>query len=83
MIKNKSSYYTSEKIFNSEIKKLKLNYPVYVTDLNKLKNVGDYVLFNFYGEEYIAAKSKTKISIFQNRCLHRSFPLKKNEFSAE
>lgn len=75
-MKNNSSYYTSKKIYNTEISKLKLNYPVFVTNLSKLQNEGDYVLFNFYGEEYIAAKSKNKISIFQNRCLHRSFPLK-------
>lgn len=77
MIKNKALYYTSEKIFNSEINKLRLKNPIYVTDLSKLKNNGDYVVFNFYGEEYIASKSKSKISIFQNRCLHRSYPLKK------
>lgn len=83
MIKNNSSFYTSDEKFNLEIKRLKLKYPVYVTDLSKLKNEGDYVLFNFYGDEYIASKSKTKISIFENRCLHRSFPLKKNKYGNE
>lgn len=88
MIKNKlmkisSSFYTSEKIFNTEINKLKLNYPVFVTSLCNLNNVGDYVLFNFYGEEYIAVKSKKKISIFKNRCLHRSFPLKEKKSGNE
>ncbi len=83
MINNKSSYYTSEKIFNLEINKLKLNYPVYVTDLSKLKNEGDFVLFHFYGDEYIATKSKKKISIFHNRCLHRSFPLKRKKYGNE
>ena len=77
-MKNVSSYYTSKKIFNFETNKLKLNHPVYVTSLFNLKNEGDYVLFNFYGEEYIASKSKKTISIFKNRCLHRAFPLKKN-----
>ena len=75
-MKNSSAYYTSEKQFNSEIKNLKSKYPVFVTSLSSLKNEGDYVMFNFYGEEYIASKSKKKISIFKNRCLHRSFPLK-------
>jgi phenylpropionate dioxygenase-like ring-hydroxylating dioxygenase large terminal subunit len=76
-MKINSSYYTSEKIFNFETSKLKLNYPVFVASLSNLKSEGDYVLFNFYGEEYIASMSKKKISIFENRCLHRSFPLKK------
>jgi len=78
VIKNNSPYYRSKKIFNSETNKLKLKHPVFVTSLFNLKNEGDYVLFHFYGEEYIASKSKKKISIFRNRCLHRSFPLKKN-----
>jgi phenylpropionate dioxygenase-like ring-hydroxylating dioxygenase large terminal subunit len=74
MKNNSSSFYNSKKIT-----KLKLRHPVFVTDLSKLENEGDYVVFNFYGEEYIACKSKSKISIFQNRCLHRAFPLKENK----
>ena len=64
-MKNNSAYYTSEKIFNSEIKKLKSKYPVFVTSLSNLKNEGDYVLFNYYGEEFIAAKSKKKFQFLE------------------
>jgi len=82
-MKCNSSNYTSEKKFIAEVNKLKLNYPVFVASLSNLKSEGDYVLFNFYGEEFIASKSKNKVSIFENRCLHRSFPLKKKRSGNE
>lgn len=64
-MKNNSSYYRSKKIFNSETNKLKLKHPVFVTSLFNLKNEGDYVLFHFYGEEYIASKSKKKFQFLE------------------
>ena len=67
MIKNNSPYYRSKKIFNSETNKLKLKHPVFVTSLFNLKNEGDYVLFHFYGEEYIASKSKKKIEMVMKK----------------
>ena len=77
----KSDQYFSEKIFYQEQKKIKS--PIFVCDTRSLKNEGDFVVFDFYGEQYVAQRGKEKISIFENKCLHRNFPLKSKESGNE
>jgi phenylpropionate dioxygenase-like ring-hydroxylating dioxygenase large terminal subunit len=77
----KSSFYTSEAQFNNEMRNIKT--PIFVCHTDKLVKEGDYVLFDYYGNKYIAQKSKKEISILENKCLHRNFPLKSNETGNE
>lgn len=77
----RTDQYFSEKIFLNEQNKNKS--PVFVCEINKIKKEGDYVVFNFYGQQYIAQRGKERISIFENKCLHRNFPLKSNEAGNE
>ena len=77
----RTDQYFSEKIFLNEQNKNKS--PVFVCEISKLKNEGDFVVFDFYGEQYVAQKGKEKISIFENKCLHRNFPLKSKDSGNE
>ena len=61
----KTDQYFSEKIFYKEQKKIKS--PIFICEISRLKNEGDFVVFDFYGEQYVAQKGKENISIFENK----------------
>jgi phenylpropionate dioxygenase-like ring-hydroxylating dioxygenase large terminal subunit len=69
-------FFTDPAIFNTEIESIFRKDWVPVARIDQLANPGDYITYDFFGDEIIVARDKSgNINAFSNICLHRACPI--------